>query len=127
MIITFASQGAIPGVMMCVEPAGNVEFEALADNCCFRDTKPADRSAVFLRTTSLASESASSCGPCTDSPISPAPVTKPAENGDVCVGLLVSSSFSLDPASIETEIFSVSSYVANDAALIPIKTTALLI
>ena len=112
---------------MCVEPAGNVELEALTDKCCFGTTKPTGGSAVSLRTASPASERASSCGPCTDSPISPAPITKPAKNGDVNVAALVSTALSFDPTATQTEISSFTSHVAKDAALIPIKTTALLI
>jgi hypothetical protein len=127
LVVAFTSQGALPGVVMCFEEDGNVEFEAMADNCCYGDAKPAGQTAVFLRTTSPRSEPASSCGPCTDSPISPGPVTKPGKNGDVSGAALVSTTLAFDLTTTKTEIFSVTSYVAKDAALIPIKTTALLI
>ncbi|MFQ5511622.1 MAG: hypothetical protein ACE5EO_07210 [Candidatus Krumholzibacteriia bacterium] len=125
LIIAFTSQGTLPGVVMCVEPAGKVEYEALADKCCFGTTKPATESTVVLGTASPASERGNSCGPCTDSLISPAPVTRPAKNGDVSVAALGSARLPFNPISIETEILSVTRYVAKDAALIPIKTTIL--
>jgi hypothetical protein len=126
LIAAFTSQGALPGVVICVEPAGKVEFEALADKCCFGTTKPAGRSTAFLLTV-VGSEAGGYCGPCTDSPISPAPVTKPKQSGDVGVYALVFATRLFDSTTIETNSPSVTDCVARDASLIPIKTTTLLI
>ena len=127
LIIALASQGALPGVVVCFEATGQVEFETIEDKCCYGDTKPSGQTAFFVLTTSPGSEPAGSCGPCTDTAISPIPVTKPARNGNVNSNALPSTTLAFDPAAIETEICSASPSVATDAALIPIKTTTLLI
>jgi len=127
LIIALASQGALPGVVVCFEETGQVEFETIEDKCCYGDTKPSGQTAVIVLTTSPGSEPGGSCGPCTDTAISPIPVTKPKRNGDVSVSAPPSTTLAFDRAAIETEIYSASEFVAPDAALIPIKTTTLLI
>ena len=127
LIIALASQGALPGVVVCFEATGQVEFETIMDKCCYGDTKPSGQTAVFVLTTSSGSEPGGSCGPCTDTIISPIPVTKPARNGGVNNNAPPSTALAFDPAAIQTEIDSASEFVAADAALIPIKTTTLLI
>jgi hypothetical protein len=127
LIIALASQGALPGVVVCFEETGQVEFETIKEKCCYGDTKPSGQTAVLVLTTSTGSEPAGSCGPCTDTLISPIPVTKPARNGGANSNALPSTALAFDPAAIETETYSASDFVAADTALIPIKTTTLLI
>jgi len=127
LILALASQGALPGVVMCVEPAGEVKVESIADNCCYGDTDTPDRTAVSLLSALPGSDSGGPCGPCTDTPISINPVTKPARNGKASVSALSGTTLAFSPAAIRTGSRPVSQFVTADAALIPIKTTTLLI
>jgi hypothetical protein len=127
LIVAFASHGAVPGVVVCVEPTGQVQVEAITVNCCSGNTNLSGQTADPAFTTSAELAPGDSCGPCTDSPISPIPVIKPAANGDSNVDALASTTLAFDPAATRTEAHSANPTVAKDAALIPIKTTTLLI
>jgi hypothetical protein len=127
LIVAFASHGAVPGLVVCVEPTGQVQVEAITVDCCYGDTKSSGQTAVAALTTSPESDPGDSCGPCTDSPISPIPVIKPAGKCDASVKVLTIASLALVPTAPRTADHSASTEVAKDAALIPIKTTTLLI
>jgi hypothetical protein len=127
LIVALVSHGALPGVVVCVEATGQVVIETIGDNCCSGDTDPSPQPASTELTASLGSETADSCGPCTDSAISRDPVTKPARNGDIVIGALPGTPLVYDAAAIATEIDSGSEFIATDASLIPVKTTTLLI
>ena len=127
LIIALASQGALPGVVVCFEATGQVGFETVEDKCCYGDTNPSGQTAALASTTSPGSAPAGSCGPCTDTPISPISVTKPAKHRDVSVDALGSITLVFDTAAIDAEILAARELVATDAGFIPIKTTTLLI
>lgn len=127
LIVAVASQGAVPGLVVCVEPAGHVQVEAITVKCCNGETASSRENFALALTSSQDSERGDSCGPCTDAPLSPVPITRLAGNEDVETILLTSTALAFDPAAIETEIYSASGFVAAEAALIPIKTTTLLI
>ncbi|UCG51638.1 MAG: hypothetical protein JSW58_15870 [Candidatus Latescibacterota bacterium] len=127
LIIALAGQGALPGLVVCFEAAGQVRVEIVADKCCYGDTKSSGKTSGFLLETSPKSKQDNSCGPCLDTPISPVPVTKPSRNGDIIVHAFPNTTLVFDPATIETGSYSAAELVTTDAALIPIKTTILLI
>jgi hypothetical protein len=77
LILALVSHGALPGIVVCIEPAGQVKVETISDNCCYGDTITSDKIEDTLLKTSHGSAPAGSCGPCSDTPISPNPVTKP--------------------------------------------------
>ncbi len=127
LIVAFASHGAVPGVVMCLESTGQVQVEAITVNCCNGDTNLSGQTVVPALTTSPETDTGDSCGPCTDSPISPIPVIKPAGKSNASVNALANTTLALDPAATRTEDHSASPAVAKHAALILIKTTTLLI
>jgi len=127
LILALVSHGALPGVVVCIEPAGQVKVENIADDCCYGGTNTSDRTADTLLKTSPGSVPAGSCGPCSDTPISPNPVTKPSRNGDVSVSALPSTTLALDPSAIGMESYAANLSDTTDAALVLIKTTTLLI
>ena len=127
LIIALATHGAIPGVVVCLEATGQVKFEAIQDKCCYGEAKPSNQAAFFVLPTWRGSEPDGSCGPCTDTLISPVQVTKPTKNRGASVSALPSTTLILEPAAIRTEVLSEGQIVSTDAALILIKTTTLLI
>jgi hypothetical protein len=126
-IVAFITQGALPCVVVCVESAGNVEVETLAGKCCYGATNSPDLSVAHLLMTPSPSEAGNSCGSCTDTPIYPASLTRPETNHSVVVDALADSTLTLGAAAIATESFVPRSFVATDVALVPVKTTTLLI
>ncbi len=124
LILAVASQGALPGVVVCVEPTGQVQVETIGDQCCRGEAVPLVEAAALVVTSDRQSEPADPCGPCTDSPISPIPVVKPAGKRDAGVASPPGAVFEIGSAA--TRMVAHPS-VTTDAALIPVKTTILLI
>ena len=127
LIVALATHGAIPGVVVCLEATGQVKFEAIQDKCCYGEAKPSNPAAFFVLPTWRGPEPDGSCGPCTDTLISPVQVTKPTKNRGASVSALPSATLVLDSAAIKTEARLAGQAVNTDAALILIKTTTLLI
>lgn len=114
-------------MVLCVEPAGEVQVEAATVTCCAAQTSPSHEPATLAPAVSPEPEHSDSCGPCTDTPLPPAPTTRPPENehvGDITCPCM---SLTFDHAAPETAIVFTNRFVVADAALIPVKTTTLLI
>jgi len=127
LIVVFAAHGALPGVVVCSEAAGQVAVENIENACCYGDSSPVNQATDFVFTSLPGSGPGGSCGPCTDAPLSLIPVTKTARNGDGCIDALPVATLAFDSAAIVTKTCSGSEFVATNAALISIKTTTLLI
>jgi hypothetical protein len=126
LIIALAAQGVVPGAVVCFESTGQVEFETAGDICCAGDTHPFGNAGFSASTASRAPGSPDSCGPCTDSFISPIAVTKPAGNGDVSINL-PRAHVAFDPPAIAARVHATARFVATDATLTSLKTKILLV
>ncbi len=124
LILAVASQGALPGVVVCIEPTGQVQVETISDQCCRGEAISFVETAVLVVTSDRQSDPADPCGPCTDSPISPVPVVKPAGKRDAGVAALPGAIFAIGSAATG---MTAHPSVTTDAAFIPVKTTILLI
>ena len=124
LVFALVSQGAVPGLVVCIEPSGQVGYETVDDECCSGDNQPS-RAAPVVLVASAKSETTDSCGPCTDTPVRSLLVTRPDGNGDVgtspCVGTI--------PAFVAATARTCSGSHPIDTAvsLGSVKTTALLI
>ena len=124
LILAVASQGALPGVVVCIEPTGQVQVETISDRCCRGEAISFVEAAAPAVTSDRPSETADPCGPCTDSPISLIPVVKPSKRVDTADG--APSSFILEFTPPAASMAAHPS-VTTDAAFIPVNTTILLI
>lgn len=124
LILAVASQGALPGVVVCIEPTGQVQVETISDECCNEDASPLAEAAALAVASDGRSIPADPCGPCTDSPISLIPVVRPSDHAATVDGTLSSFKLGFNPPVTS---MAVHASVTTDAALIPVKTTILLI
>jgi len=129
-VLALSFQGAIPGLILCFDSAGHFEVEAVAEACCNGMTKTTGEAADVLLAAVAPAASTSGCGPCTDTLFSVPMVRLERDIGADDPGyprsLLPSTAPLSDPTSgglytrrSQPEPFG--------AALIPVKTTALLI
>ena len=123
LILAVVSQGAVPGVVVCYEPSGRIEFETVEDACCATGLEAAESGGPVALRSTLPDDT---CGPCTDAPVTPAPVTKPARAGDIPLAAH-STRVILDTPSAIALRPSAGRFVATTAALIALRTTTLLI
>ena len=122
LIVALAAHGLAPGLVVCLEPSGEVNYEAFRGDCCEGEAPGEDALSAGL----CESNAAESCGPCTDTTISPTQVWRPVQDS-VAPATFECTGSSHDPAAVKSRVATVSSPAAARAALIPVKTTALLI
>jgi hypothetical protein len=127
VIVAVAVNGAVPGLVVCVESAGQVQIEPATIDCCADESTQARRDAGELFIASLATESGDSCGPCTDVPLEAAPVIRPASDEHACATVPAASVLTFDPATIRAGDYTARQVASTDLSFIPIKTTTLLI
>ena len=132
MVVAISLQGAIAGLIVCVDHAGHVEIETVNDGCCCGGANSSEQptGAVLPALTSV--NSTPTCGPCTDTLILSAPIIRTERYGDstdiaFSCDALPFNTLSCDPKAIPGLARSASPFVSADVGLVPTRTTPLLI
>lgn len=132
MVVALSLQGAIPGLIVCVDNAGHVEVGTVEDACCCAGANSGKQPTGAMLTALTSANSMSTCGPCTDTLILSAPIIRTERYGnstDIALSCdaLPFNTLSCDPKAIPGLARSASPFASADVALVPTRTTTLLI
>ncbi len=127
LVVALIGPGALPGLVVCFGQAGHVEVETTQDRCCSTYAQQSPQRTFSLLATTSAPAADSSCGRCTDTPISQTPLVKPAQAGKASVAGEQITTLAFAPVTIGMDPYSANPSVAADATLILIRSTTLLI
>ena len=132
MVVALSLQGAIAGLIICVDHAGHVEVETVGDGCCGGGTNSSEQPTIAVLTALTSVNSTSTCGPCTDTLILSAPIIRTERYGDstdiaLSCDALPFNTLSCGPKAVPGLARSASRFASADVALVPTRTTTLLI
>lgn len=125
--ITLLGQGLLPGVILCRGEEGHCAVETTFDVCCFSPVQASIPSFLFLSADDMEYAEHSACGPCSDTFVTTNPFEMPSPRHESNLGPAHRLIVPANRVAFEAARLFVSTIDPSQLALIPVKTTFLLL